>query len=103
MRPAAVYGRLSQNDVNSLMSGVPFVDQTNQEETREQWRRLAVFVNRPYVFDDAELPTRKREAPPSEPPPRLTRRQALEYAETGGIGLRDVIKRMVSEELSARP
>lgn len=52
---SGVYGRLSQRDVNSLMTGVPFIDVGDGGgATRDEWARVARFVHRPYVFDANE-------------------------------------------------
>lgn len=55
---SGVYGRLSQEDIHGLMGGAfPFSEEGSSgpsEDVRAEWGRVARFINRPYVFDDAE-------------------------------------------------
>ena len=80
---SGVYGRLSQDDLNGLMRGVPFIDEGRQNNNKEQWVRIARFVTEPYVFDEEEmigLSIGSRATTST-----ITKRQAMQYAAQEGI------------------
>jgi len=81
---SGIYGRLSHTDVNGMMKGVPFVDEGHDSDIKEQWARVARFVTRPYVFDDAETLGMQRPRP-SEASSSSGKRRATELAASEGI------------------
>ena len=94
-----VYGRLSDHDVQSLLSGVPFLagsPQRDAERRREEWHRLATFLNQPYVAYD-EPPT------PPPPPHDVVEVQRVDSMLGSGTAafLQEVVRRMVQRELAA--
>lgn len=109
---SGVYGRLSQRDVHSLMTGVPFIDNNHQtsSDVKAEWTRLARLVHRPYVFDEVEwagLPGASATATATTtntvvPPPPRKQQALLDYADAAlaADGVRETVRRMVQEELN---
>ena len=114
---SGVYGKLSQRDVNGLITGVPFIDaEEDGRNARAEWTRVARFVHRPYIFDSEEwtgLGTMGPEPDQAVPPP--CKRQALQYARSIGImpsplpcgslgassdNLRALMREMIREEVN---
>ena len=87
---SGVYGRLTQDNLNGLLRGVPFVDEGGSGDARERWAAVARFVTRPYVFDDRETEGLAAAAVARAPRP------------TDDDDLRATVRHLVAAEVAAR-
>lgn len=85
---SGVYGRLSQENVNATLRGLPFAD-TGRDDVRKEWSALATYLAAPYVFKDDEWAgLRPNLAPPAK------------QRHAGDTGFQDVVRRLIREELA---
>lgn len=106
---SGIYGRLSQDNINGLMRGVPFVDEGSGADIKERWQELSEYIAHPYVFESHENIGLKRRAfadglqKEDFVGRRAIQKAAREAGFTGKSGLvndlQEMVQKMVDKEM----